>query len=258
MHQHRFCPTCGEKRWEEDDRKVWHFIQEVFAGITSLDNKALRTLGSLFFKPGHLSLAFSEGKKKPYWLPFQLFLIINLFYFLFFSAADIFFNYWPYALKDANFGIDLNYFANKALAERGMSAEVFARNFNQASINHSKAWLFLGIPFTSVFSFVLFGYWRRYFVDHLVFVTHLISFLLGFMFCWIFLISKIIGIHKGDILFAPIEYGFYLYTFLATRTYFKLSWWWALPTSFILANMVYFFFFNLYRTLIAIYTAWSI
>lgn len=233
-------------------------MQEVFAGITSLDNKALRTLGLLFFKPGRLSLAFSEGKKKPYWLPFQLFLIINLFYFLFFSSADIFFNYWDYAVKDTSFGIDLNYFATKAQTQRGITAEAFARKFNQASINNSKAWLFLSIPFASVFSWILLGYWRRYLADHLVFITHLISFLLGFMFCWIFLVSRVMGIPKGDLLFLPIEYIFYGYTILAVRNYFKPPWWWAIPLGYALSNVVFFFFFGLYRTLIGIYTAWSV
>lgn len=257
-HTDLYCSECGEKRIDQSDLSIKSFLADMFAGITYLDNKAIRTLKALLFMPGELSLAFVGGKKKPYWSPFQLFLIINLFYFLFFSAADIFFNFWMNAQNIKYFGIDVNIFADKIMSQKGLSALDFEQRFNSASINNSKAWLAICIPIGSLLSYLLFFLKRKYIALHLVFVTHLFSFLLAFMFIWIVIVTKIIGITRGNMIFLPIDCAMYLYTFFAVHRFFKTPWWWSLLGSVALAYGLEWIVFHLYRSFIAVVTAMSV
>ena len=57
-------------------------IGESFLDYFHFDSKFFKTIFSLIFKPGKLTLEYMKGKRKTYVEPFRLFLVISIIYFL--------------------------------------------------------------------------------------------------------------------------------------------------------------------------------
>lgn len=68
-----YCDNCGQKRIDQPP-SVKELLRDFFSNIWALDNKLLRTMGSLLFRPGQLTLAYLQGIRKGYYTPFKLFL----------------------------------------------------------------------------------------------------------------------------------------------------------------------------------------
>ncbi|MCH7403089.1 DUF3667 domain-containing protein [Belliella kenyensis] len=84
LHEENFCPVCGQEN--KDQRvSIGIFISDFFSNYINFDSTFFRTLPKLLFKPGSLTLTFSEGKRKKYIHPIRLYLIFSLFYFFIFS-----------------------------------------------------------------------------------------------------------------------------------------------------------------------------
>src|SRR5262245_20636590 len=72
-----YCPSCGETRLRPRDLTVRGLIEQAVHAVASVDSKLLRSLGSLAARPGFLTAAYLAGRRKPYILPLQLFLVTN-------------------------------------------------------------------------------------------------------------------------------------------------------------------------------------
>lgn len=76
-----FCARCGEEPLSPRDLTLRGLIEKVIYGLTSIDARAARSARELLRRPGHLTLAWTEGVRKPFVAPFQLFLIANVLLF---------------------------------------------------------------------------------------------------------------------------------------------------------------------------------
>lgn len=76
-----YCPNCGQKRVH---RRVSlrRMLAEVLEDQFALDSTLPRTLGSLLFKPGHLSSEYVGGRINRYVPPFRLYLASSVLFFL--------------------------------------------------------------------------------------------------------------------------------------------------------------------------------
>lgn len=80
--QLRFCPECGQKRRTDYTlRSIFSDATEMFLGT---DSRFYRTIKD-YLRPGIYLKNWFDGKQARYLSPIKLFLIINLFYFLFLS-----------------------------------------------------------------------------------------------------------------------------------------------------------------------------
>ena len=69
-----YCPKCGQKN--TDGRlTVKELFAQFFDNVFNLDSKIFRTLGSVFI-PGKLTNAFLEGKRRRYYHPIRLFIVM--------------------------------------------------------------------------------------------------------------------------------------------------------------------------------------
>lgn len=66
-----YCPECGQKA-STDRITVRLALQSLIATITSLDGKFFRTMGNLFWRPGHLVRDYISGKRALYMHPVRL------------------------------------------------------------------------------------------------------------------------------------------------------------------------------------------
>ena len=77
-----FCGTCGERRPSTRGYSLTHFAHEVFETITDLDRSFLHTVTALIRRPGELTAAYMRGERVRYLRPLQLFLLVNVIFFL--------------------------------------------------------------------------------------------------------------------------------------------------------------------------------
>ena len=72
----KYCNQCGEKVYGEKDKSVFHFFEEGLHFITHFDGTFFNTLKKLFTQPGQLSVDYCNGKRKSYFKPLSLFLLL--------------------------------------------------------------------------------------------------------------------------------------------------------------------------------------
>jgi len=75
-----YCSSCGQK--VEELITVRKIIKEFFDNILSLDSKVFLTLKLLILRPGFLTLEYWKGRRVKYLLPFRLYLVLSVIYFL--------------------------------------------------------------------------------------------------------------------------------------------------------------------------------
>ena len=178
--QENFCPHCGEKRHDPHSLTLRHYAEETLEGFTHFDHRFFRSVRALLLKPGFLTTEFVQGRRVRYMLPLPLFLVCNLLFF-FFQTNNVFnqplssfVGYEPYTY----FGTMQT--ARRALARSGETEPEFTIRFNGAMKTASKSYLFGLIPVYAALLALLFLRKRRTFIEHLLFSTHLFSFLLLF------------------------------------------------------------------------------
>jgi hypothetical protein len=83
-----YCPTCGQRK--VDVRiSLRGMLREVMDDQLSLNSTLPRTLGALFFHPGHLTREYVQGRIMRYIPPFRLYLVSSLVFFVVLSfVAD--------------------------------------------------------------------------------------------------------------------------------------------------------------------------
>jgi hypothetical protein len=85
--QGQFCYHCGQNQ-KPPDRFLYNIINEAFDDIFGSDSKTGRTLLSLFFRPGFLTIEYFAGKRARYIHPFRLYIITSLVFFFFLSLIS--------------------------------------------------------------------------------------------------------------------------------------------------------------------------
>ena len=76
-----YCPTCGQRKVEVRI-SLRRMLMEALDDQFSLNSALPRTLGALFFRPGHLTREYAAGRIVRYIPPFRLYLVASLVFFL--------------------------------------------------------------------------------------------------------------------------------------------------------------------------------
>ena len=169
-----FCERCGEKRITTHDYSITHFAENALETFTHFDIKSLRALKVLVLKPGELTRAYLDGRRRPYVGPIQLFVILNIV-FAFFGANTF---RTPLSVQRDSWLPQMKQrMVETARTERGMSDEQFEHEFDRTAGLQAKTWVFSMIPAYAIALTLLYGF-RRYFFEHLVFATHFMAFVL--------------------------------------------------------------------------------
>ena len=82
-----YCHSCGQKHI--DIKKPFpQIVSTIIDSLFSLDNKLVKTLPALFFKPGFLSKEFTTGKRVRYTAPFKLFMFSSILFFFLLGITE--------------------------------------------------------------------------------------------------------------------------------------------------------------------------
>lgn len=174
----RFCAACGEQKVTERDYSVAHYIGHVFESLTSFDFRTLRALWTLMARPGRLTRDYLEGRRRIYIGPVQLFVIVNVVFAL--AGSNTFRTPLAVQEHDPPFPAFKRSLVANAMAERTVEREDFRRSFDDNAGLQAKSWIFTMIPLIAVATAALYGF-RRFFVEHLIFATHFLAFMLVWM-----------------------------------------------------------------------------
>jgi hypothetical protein len=221
-----FCHGCGEKRPEARDLSVRHFFDEAAQELTSVEHsKLFHTVWALLFRPGFLTNEWVAGRRKRYLKPLNLCLGVLALSLFAYSV------YKPVSMFDVEKFVNLNKqpdtmqvfdrFAERKHIER---SELFDRLSEKWQRNMSLSPLLFVGGFALVLQLV-FLLTRRYFVEHLVFAMHFVSFsTLAVVLLWP--LYFFIGIKSGGVNTLVAVFKWLIdtvYMFFAVRAVYKLG-----------------------------------
>ncbi|UJP64705.1 DUF3667 domain-containing protein [Mongoliitalea daihaiensis] len=85
FHQdENFCPACGQEN-KDSRMPIFVFLEDFFSTFLNFDTIFIRTVPAFITKPGALTLAFNEGRRRHFIQPIKLYLLMSLFYFFVFG-----------------------------------------------------------------------------------------------------------------------------------------------------------------------------
>jgi hypothetical protein len=191
-----FCPNCGQER-RDLDVSFKELLSELLHETFNFDSKLLRTIRTLFLKPGYLSLEYLRGKRVKYITPFRLYLIISILFFLLLNFKNFILPDLSKAYQDIKthgflpdstrvkekFGIAE---PEKKSAENQFPLKLKIRNdeintnidkneFLRKVINTFQHSLFFLLPLAALILQFLFFRKRKKYIEHLILMTHLQS-----------------------------------------------------------------------------------
>ena len=178
----KFCNRCGEKVYDNHDKSLVHFFEEVFHFITHFEGTFFTTLKTIFTKPGQLSTDYCEGRRKRYFKPVSFFLLLVVLYLLFPYFPGLNMPLSGHAYQPA-YGAYVQERITHYLAEHpDITRNQLEQLFAAKSEKTSKILLFAIIPACALF-FWLFNFRKRpYYFDHLIFSTEFNSVFLILIF----------------------------------------------------------------------------
>lgn len=186
-----FCSRCGEEPLAPRDLTVRGVAEKLVHAFTSIDARAVRTMQRLLRFPGELTLAWTDGVRKPYVAPFQIFLIVNVIFFGIQSiTGEIVFSS---PLDSHLHHQDWSELAQSLLATHleanHLRLEEYAPTFDRVVVVYAKSLVALmTVPFALLLPLVFIRK-HRPFMAHVAFSLHLYTFLL-LLFCAGLIVAK--------------------------------------------------------------------
>lgn len=179
-----FCAICGERPVRALDLSAKGIAAQVLKTVGGLDGRVARSVRELLLRPGALTVAYHEGRRKPLVGPFQLFLLTNVVFFLAQSLTHT--KIFSSPLASHLHRQDWSAFAQQLVAQRLAAThgtlERLTPLFDQAVVLNAKSLVVLMVfPFALLLP-LLFRASRRPFAVNVVFSLHLYAFLL-LLFC---------------------------------------------------------------------------
>jgi hypothetical protein len=230
-----FCHRCGEKRPEARDLSVRHFVLDAAKELTSLDSKLTRTLLALLFRPGRLTNEWIAGRRGRYLKPLNLCLgVFALSLFVLTSSKQVsMFNIGLVLENQRQIGVQMKLKGTdvinrrldstaerKGLTRQALEDALSERWQRNVSLVQPAEIIALAVLLQLVYLFS-----RRYFVEHLVFSMHFLSFAV-LTSTLMFPVYYLIGMNLSWLNFAVAGLKFLVdvfYLFVALRAVYRDS-----------------------------------
>jgi hypothetical protein len=221
-----FCHHCGEQRPEARDLSVRHFFSEAAQELSSVEHSKLYyTLRALLLRPGFLTNEWVAGRRRRYLKPLNLclgILALSLFAYSVYKPVSMF-DVEKFIRQDKREDSIKVFERFAARQQLGLDALFDRLNEKWQRYMSLSPLLFVG-GFALVLHLVFF-FSRRYFVEHLVFSMHFVSFsTLTVVLLWP--LYFFIGIKPGgvNVLVAVLKWTLdIVYMFFAVRAVYGLG-----------------------------------
>ena len=255
-----YCSNCGEKRFDHYDRSILRVLEEGFHFITHFDGTIITTVKTMFKSPGKYASDYCIGIRKKYFKPLSFFLLIIVLYLIFpyFQGLNMKLQYY---LTNVFYGK----YATKQIAgllPAYANPHALAEDFHHRAEKISKFLLFILIPLFAACSYVMIIKKKRFYYDHFIFCTELLSFFLlwGFLifpfFVWLFLsifpVDEIPEWVTGGIIYMSVA----AYATIASSRFFHLKRWQSLLYGLAAAFLLNFILQVIYKFILFSITVW--
>ncbi|MGA9796301.1 MAG: DUF3667 domain-containing protein [Rhizomicrobium sp.] len=179
-----YCSQCGQKRLEDDDRRLGALLMDFLAEVFEWDSRWWRSLLALVFRPGRLSRAWLEGRRTRYVKPVTLFLLANFLYFFAPGISD-----FDLPLRDqmnhSHFGMTSEWVDRRIAARHAADPHYTLAGYETAydarADSIGKIIIVLHVPFLALALLLLFWRTPYYYAEHFAVALHLFAFLLLFV-----------------------------------------------------------------------------
>jgi len=175
-----FCPRCGEQPLDARSLTLTGLAGQLFAALTSIDGRLLRSFRYLVGRPGALTSAFLRGRRRGFIGPVSLFLVANVLYFAAESLTDglVFTTPLQSHLNNQPWsGWARTLAASRFSNDQAALLDYATRFDNQIALNARSLILMMVVAFTPLAALV-FRKAKRPFAAHAVFSLHLYAFML--------------------------------------------------------------------------------
>jgi len=175
-----YCPACGERRRDPRELTLAGLAGQVFEALTSVDGRLLRSFRSLVAAPGSLTVAFVEGRRKPFLGPVSVFLVANVVFFAVESTSHglVFSTPLQSHMQEQPWSPIAQPMVAARLAALHTTVEAFAPRFNAAVALHARSMILLMAVAFAPIPALVFRRRGRPFAAHVVFSLHLYAFML--------------------------------------------------------------------------------
>ena len=255
-----YCYNCGEKIVTDKDFTLKILLEQTVDVFTHIDSKLITTLKFLLFKPGKLSEAYVMGLRKPFMKPFQIFILINILFFLLLANVDIF------RIPSSDFfnekyiyGYNIIEIVEQKIVETNKPEKEIAFAYDLKSTILAKTYVIILIPLLSFVFSLLFIRKKLQIGKHLLFSTHLFSFLILIIILWLtfFMLLPKIQLDNIYLIKIPLLIIWVLYMGIAIKRFYKSTWFYTIVTTFI-GIVAFMVLIDAYRTVISLYSLLSI
>ena len=165
--EHNYCNHCGQKKFNPNNKSIKHVATEFLELFTHFDSKVFKSVFYILVKPGEITYAYLNGKRKKYLNPIQVFLLAIIAFLVFQpKTTNIYYRslneyerafQWPYVLTSIK---------EKTVAYNGNRA-LLNEVFNHKMTYVSKFYIVVNVFIIAVVMFILFYRKSRFFIDHL-------------------------------------------------------------------------------------------
>jgi hypothetical protein len=173
----QYCHQCGEQRVDRERLSLKRFIGNSLHELIDLEHsKIWKTFYALVFKPGFLTNEYLAGRKSRYLTPLKVCLIIFALSLFLYSI------YKPVAVYDLETMIEsdstgvwekgINEFAGKTKLGR----DAFIEKVNEKWQTYISWFQITNVIFFALLLHIVYLFSQRYFVEHLIFSLHFLSF----------------------------------------------------------------------------------
>lgn len=175
-----YCSTCGERRRDPRDLTLGGLLNQAFEAFTNIDGRVLRSFRWLLVSPGSLTVAFVEGRRKPFLGPVALFLVANVVFFGAESLTSglVFSTPLSSHLNDQPWSPLAQRLVADRLAASGAPLASFATRFDAAIALHARSMILLMALAFAPLPALVFRRRGHPFAAHVVFSLHLYAFTL--------------------------------------------------------------------------------
>lgn len=178
----KFCHKCGNKIHDRNEYTAAKFFEQTLDVFTHFESKLLKSIYLLFTKPGQLTYEYLRGNRVRYSKPVQIFFIANIVYFfvLNYIGYDVFTSTLGDIKDNAVYGNYVSNLVQKKMTGSDASVKIYEEKFYDKIYVQSKLLIIVMIPMIALFLKFLYRSSDRLYYEHLIYSTHLLTFLLLF------------------------------------------------------------------------------
>ncbi len=168
------------KSKKPDDLSFLSFLKHFVAEVFQIDSRISRTLLTLLKEPGMLTVKYFSPSKNNYIPPVRLYFIINFLFFLLIPVLSTpQFQVFSFNLKSLTAGNGTyQEIINNQINESNVSAEIYEERFNAHLKYNQPAMVFIIIPLFALTLKLVFANKKRFYLEHLFFSFHFLTFFL--------------------------------------------------------------------------------